>query len=805
MSAEDIAQQYAHRDDGNYGNSETYNHDRSSRAREIQIQECPPTYLDTTLTHFPASPTLALATGFEFGVVWQPLSDLEDDHHSVPMVDLTPYARVSVIRCKSCKAYINAFCKFALANGKYFHWVCCLCGDSNEASRTHYNAYLSGCLEMQHGAYELAAPSEFCSRPPQAPAYLLLINVSAAMLEQGVVEVVCRTVQNLLNEDTEHATHNWNNRSRRTKIGVMTFSDKVQFYAFSRHEHGRVRIVEVADIHDTFLAMPSHQFLSDLSTTRNALDSLMSSLLTLHPTSSASDENAFGSAMETAFAAMKPYGGKVLVFASGLSSLGKEKLMDRSVADAGNRDVAHYEALMKRTSSWYAEMGSLCAKHQICVDLFWFSLRTQNSYCDMSTLKEVARCSGGQLLYYANYAPETDASCFEADLYRLASRPQAWESVMRVRASSPLQLHEMYGVFTMHPGQNQLIAAPTMDSSKSISFTLTHKGSSEDTDGGEVTGEDIFVQSAILFTNDEGQRRLRCFTKRIGVTSSKVHLFEGFRLSPATALIAKRAVGTMLNHDINAARLLLQNWCVQTASRYAQVLRDCEDRNRGQDLRQGFQSEADYPESLRFVPLHTLGLLRFLAFCDVRESAKWLGIDERAAVCVRVLSSNSAGLEQMIRPSLQRMDELLTLDTATLDDEYYSPPELPLSRKSMTSDGLYLLNDGRQFVLWVGKELSDDAFDTFFCGSREVPKLRCVGDGDDNCFLHKLHSLLEYAQSVNARHQSLRVVRESDDERQREFSVMHLIRDKTNSVMAYHEFLGFIHRQTASKRRRSGM
>ena len=44
------------------------------------------------------------------------------------------------------------------------------------------------------------------------------------------------------------------------------------------------------------------------------------------------------------------------------------------------------------------------------------------------------------------------------------------------------------------------------------------------------------------------------------------------------------------------------------------------------------------------------------------------------------------------------MDELLTADAATLDDEYYVPSELPLSRTSMASDGLYLLNDGRRFV-----------------------------------------------------------------------------------------------------------
>merc|ERR1712013_489520 len=105
-----------------------------------------------------------------------------------------------------------------------------------------------------------------------------------------------------------------------------------------------------------------------------------------------------------------------------------------------------------------------------------------------------------------------------------------------------------------------------------------------------------------------------------------------------------------------------------------------------------------------------------------------------------------------------------------------------------------------------GDAMSDEVFDTFFCGSRQSPELRQIGDGDENAFLLKFHALLEYAQSVNARHQSLRVVSESNDDGQ--LSAMHLIRDKSDSVMAYHEFLGFIHRQTATKgstqRRREG-
>lgn len=92
--------------------------------------------------------------------------------------------------------------------------------------------------------------------------------------------------------------------------------------------------------------MLAQQILFELKTSRQALGDLLRNLLTQHPVSSASAKNTFGSAMDTTFAAVLAFAsGKALVFASGLASLGKARMMGRTAVGV-QRDVAHNEALM---------------------------------------------------------------------------------------------------------------------------------------------------------------------------------------------------------------------------------------------------------------------------------------------------------------------------------------------------------------------------------------------------------------------------------------------------------------------------
>ena len=67
----------------------------------------------------------------------------------------------------------------------------------------------------------------------------------------------------------------------------------------------------------------------------------------------------------------------------------------------------------------------------------------------MSRVKGIYRCSEGEgeLFYYNAYRDAVHAEALRNDLYRLLSREQGWEAVMRVRCSRGVSIKHYYGYF----------------------------------------------------------------------------------------------------------------------------------------------------------------------------------------------------------------------------------------------------------------------------------------------------------------------------------------------------------------------
>merc|ERR1719242_348955 len=206
-------------------------------------------------------------------------------------------------------------------------------------------------------------------------------------------------------------------------------------------------------------------------------------------------------------------------------------------------------------------------KYQISCDLFQFC-RRKHEYCDISTIKGITRCSGGELFYYDAYNDLLHGDSFCNDLFKVMTRRQGWESVMRIRCSKGVSIKHYYGSYYRRSAD--LLAIPTIDTDKSIMVILGHHQSLpvDDDSKGQQSNNTllntpyIYVQSALLYTNNAGHRRIRCCMKRIPVTSSYDELFGNVNLSVMTALIAKQAVFRMLSKDIATARMFIQDSCI---------------------------------------------------------------------------------------------------------------------------------------------------------------------------------------------------------------------------------------------------
>merc|ERR1712087_964532 len=99
----------------------------------------------------------------------------------------------------------------------------------------------------------------------------------------------------------------------------------------------------------------------------------------------------------------------------------------------------------------------------------------------------------------------------------------------------------------------------------------------------------------------------------------------------------------------------------------------------------------------------------------------------------------------------------------------------------------------------IGKNATSNITDTFLQRDNNQQNGRhqfvSLLNSENNTFVSKLNSILQYLQSINYRHQSIDIVSEAQKERKKEFCTIYLIRDRTESVMSYDEFFGFIYKQ----------
>ena len=141
----------------------------------------------STLNAMPANHSILSKSKLPLALVVTPYRSVkpeEEAEHAVPVVSDTVIAR-----CRRCRTYINPYVTF-LENGN--RWKCCMCNLSNEIPQlfdwdqaNNQPADRWQRAELNHSVVDFVAPTEYMVRPPQALAYVFLIDVSYAAVNCG--------------------------------------------------------------------------------------------------------------------------------------------------------------------------------------------------------------------------------------------------------------------------------------------------------------------------------------------------------------------------------------------------------------------------------------------------------------------------------------------------------------------------------------------------------------------------------------------------------------------------------------------
>ncbi|KAL8918278.1 MAG: hypothetical protein Q9208_007446 [Pyrenodesmia sp. 3 TL-2023] len=726
---------------------------------------CPPKHVRSTLNAVPTTHSLLKKSRLPFALVIQPYSSLHDVEDPVPVVPDQVIAR-----CRRCRSYINPFATF-LDQGH--RWRCNMCNLTNDVPQAFdWDAATQKQLdrwsrpELNYSAVEFVAPQEYMVRPPQPLVYLFLFDVSYASVTSGLLATGARCILESLDRIP--------NADRRTRLGFMAVDSSLHYFAIPRDDSGNTEtsMLVVSDLDEPFLPTPA-DLLVTLTECRENIENFLGKLQEMFQNTQ-NGGSCMGAALRAGHKLISPVGGKLTILTASLPNMGHGKLDMRE--DKKILGTSKESSLLQTASSFYKSFAVECSKNQVSIDMFLFS----SQYQDVASLSNLPRYTGGQTYFYPgwNAARSEDAIKFAREFSDYLSAEIGLEAVLRVRATTGLRMNTFYGNFFNR--SSDLCAFPAFPRDQSYVVEVAIDES--------LTKGVICLQSAVLHTTCNGERRIRVMTLALPTTQSLADMYASADQAAIATFYSHKAVERALGSGLEPARDALQSKLVELLQTYRKELA-------GGNMGGG---GLQFPANLRCLPVLFLGLIKNIA---LRKSAQ-IPSDMRSAALCQLSTLPLPLLIQFIYPKMYSLHDMP--DHAGLSDEQSGeimlPPRINLSSACLVPYGLYLIDDGQTQFLWVGRDAVPQLLEDVFAvsdksqlkvGKQTVPVL-------ENDFNERIRAVIEKSRdhrgkgvgSIIVPH--LYVVREDGEPGMRLWATTMLIEDRADQGVSLKQWLGIM-------------
>ena len=327
--------------------------------------------------------------------------------------------------------------------------------------------------------------------------------------------------------------------------------------------------------------------------------------------------------------------------------------------------------------------------------MFLFS----SNYQDVASLSNLPRYTGGQTYFYPawNAARSEDAIKFAREFSDYLSAEIGLEAVLRVRATTGLRMNAFYGNFFNRSSDLCAFPAFPRDQAYVVEVAIDET----------ISKQFICLQSAVLHTTCNGERRIRVATLALPTTQNLADIYASADPQAITMYYSHKAVERALGSGLDAAREALQSKIIELLQTYRKELAG------GNVGGGGLQ----FPANLRPLPILFLALMKNLG---LRPSAQ-IPTDLRSAALCLLSTLPLPLLVQYIHPRFYSLHDMP--DNAGMPDpdtgEIHLPPAQNLSSERMIPYGLHLIDDGQTQFLWVGRDavsaLVEDVFGASVC------------------------------------------------------------------------------------------
>nr|XP_044999506.1 protein transport protein Sec24B isoform X2 [Jaculus jaculus] len=717
---------------------------------ELNKLNCSPDSFRCTLTSIPQTQALLNKAKLPLGLLLHPFRDLTQ----LPVITSN-----TIVRCRSCRTYINPFVSFIDQR----RWKCNLCYRVNDVPEEFMYNPLTRSYgephkrpEVQNSTVEFIASSDYMLRPPQPAVYLFVLDVSHNAVEAGYLTILCQSLLENLDKLPGDS---------RTRIGFMTFDSTIHFYNL-QEGLSQPQMLIVSDIDDVFLPTPD-SLLVNLYESKELIKDLLNTLPNMF-TNTRETHSALGPALQAAFKLMSPTGGRVSVFQTQLPSLGAGLLQSRE--DPNQRSSTKVVQHLGPATDFYKKLALDCSGQQTAVDLFLLS----SQYSDLASLACMSKYSAGCIFYYPSFHSThnpAQAEKLQKDLKRYLTRKIGFEAVMRIRCTKGLSMHTFHGNFFVR--STDLLSLANINPDAGFAVQLSIEESLTDTSL-------VCFQTALLYTSSKGERRIRVHTLCLPVVSSLADVYAGVDVQASVCLLANMAVDRSISSSLSDARDALVNAVVDSLSAYGSTVSSAQ------------HSALIAPGSLKLFPLYVLALLKQKAF----RTGTSTRLDDRVYAMCQIKSQPLVHLMKMIHPNLYRIDRLTDEGAIHVNDRVVpQPPLQKLSAEKLTREGAFLMDCGSVFYIWIGKGCDNNFIEDVlgYPNFASVPQKMTHLPELDTLSSERTRSFITWLRDSRPLSTVLHVVKDESPAKMEFFQ--HLIEDRTEAAFSYYEFLLHVQQQ----------
>lgn len=745
-----------------------------------------PDYFRLTLNVVPNSSSLLKKSKLPFALVVRPYTQLRDEDEPVPVTKDT-----FISRCRRCRGYINPFVTLT-EGGK--RWRCNFCGlqndipaafDYDDLTQRPANRYDR--VELNHSVVEFVAPKEYMARAPQPIIFTFIIDVSADAVNSGMTLTVARTILESLDRIP--------NQNKTAKVAFIGVDSSLHYFRFKEGVEDNVDMLIVSDLDEPFLPSPEG-LLVNLEKNRKAIEKFLVDF-PLFFENSANKHLALGPALRAGHKMIAGIGGKLIVFAATLPSIGEGKLAVRDEAGHSGKPTESRQ-LLGPADKFYKAFAVECNSAQVTIDLFL----TGSKYQDVATLSNLPRYTAGQTHFYPSWicTKIEDVNKLSREISEHLSMDIALEAVLRVRCSTGFRMSGFFGNFFNR--SSDLCSFPSFPRDQSYVIEVSIEEN--------IPKPVVYFQAAVLHSTCYNERRIRVMNLAIPTSGKLEDIYASADQLAIMNYFTHRAVEKALASSLSDGRDYLIKSVVDILSVYKK------------DLVPGNVTGSlplQISTNMRMLPLLLFSLTKHIGFREQRVPA-----DHRAIALNNLASLPLPHLIKSIYPTVYSLHNMLdecglpevtvVQNEETGEEETVTSTEILLpepindTKASWENYGLYLIDNGSELFLWVSGDvvpgLVHDLFGTdnlyaLQTGKTELPEFSF----EDSEFNYKVRQIIGKIRSLNdsitwkslyiiiggSSNEPMEMTQQRDLMALRLWALSSLVEDKTQFDQGYRDFL----------------